>query len=201
MSRRAKWRDMDEKEIRKIVSESTSNREVAEKLGYSKNGGGTMFSLQRMYEELKIDISHFKGKGWSKGLWKLNDFEINTYKKNGKTLREPLVKIRGRKCEKCKTTEWLGLPINLEVHHINGDRSDNRLENLALLCPNCHSYFPTFAQQGDKRSKTEEEFVLALKSSSNIRIALKKLDLTPKGANYERAWDLIYKYDIEHLKK
>jgi 5-methylcytosine-specific restriction endonuclease McrA len=85
----------------------------------------------------------------------------------------------------------LGQPINLEVHHINGDRTNNELENLQLLCPNCHSYTYTFAKKGDKREKSEEEFVEALKSSPNIRQALLKLDLAAKGANYERAWELI----------
>jgi hypothetical protein len=95
----------------------------------------------------------------------------------------------------------LGQPINLEVHHKDGDRTNNSLENLQLLCPNCHSYTYTFAKQKDKREKSEEEFVTALKSNKSIRQALIKLDLTPAGANYERAWELIYKYDISHLKK
>ena len=95
----------------------------------------------------------------------------------------------------------MGQPINLEIHHKDGDRTNNSLENLQLLCPNCHSYTPTFAKSGDKRHKTEEEFVVALRSSATIREALKILDLTPQGGNYERAWELIDKYNIDHLKK
>ena len=201
MAYNAKWKNFSIEEIKQIVQESSSNREVAKKLGYNPNGGGTLSSLHKMYVELNIDISHFKGQGWNKDLIDLKSFDLNTYKKNGKTLREPLVKMRGRKCEICGTTEWLNKPINLEVHHINGDRSDNRLENLSLVCPNCHSYLPTFSKDGDKREKSDEEFVAALKDSKNIRTALKKLDLTPKGGNYERSYDLIYKYNIEHLKK
>ena len=70
-----------------------------------------------------------------------------------------------------------------------------------LLCPNCHSYTPTFARSGDKREKTNEEFIEALKSSKNIRQALIHLDLTPSGGNYNRAWELIYQNDIRHLMK
>ena len=43
------------------------------------------------------------------------------------------------KCECCNNTEWNGKPIPLELHHINGDNTDNRIENLQILCPNCHA--------------------------------------------------------------
>lgn len=201
MSNKAKWRNFTREQLEEIVKESYSNREVARKLGYQQDGGGTMASLKKMYIELNLDTSHFKGQGWNKENYNYDAFNVNTYKKNGKTLREPLVNLRGAKCEKCGLTEWLGNPINLEVHHLNGDRTDNRLENLQLLCPNCHSYTSTFARKGDKRDKTEEEFVQALLGSKSIRQALLYLDLSAKGANYDRAWYLIDKYNIQHLKK
>lgn len=196
-----KWIKFSEDLLKQIISESFSYREVAQKLGYSQNGGGAIKSIKNMCTKLNFDTSHFTGKGWNKKIYTLDDFTLNTYKKKGKTLREPLVEIRGHQCEKCKNTEWLGFPINLEVHHINGDRTDNRLENLSLLCPNCHSYMPTFSKIGEKREKTDEEFIQALKNNTSIRQALLQLDLTPRGANYERAWDLIYKYNIDHLKR
>ncbi len=42
-------------------------------------------------------------------------------------------------CQSCGIADWLGRPLALELHHVNGDGHDNRLNNLALLCPNCHS--------------------------------------------------------------
>lgn len=49
-------------------------------------------------------------------------------------------KLKEYKCEKCGNTGyWLNQPITLELHHKNGNRHDNRLENLQYLCPNCHS--------------------------------------------------------------
>jgi hypothetical protein len=47
-------------------------------------------------------------------------------------------------CEECGISSWRGRPLSLALHHVNGDRNDNRLENLALLCPNCHSQTDNF---------------------------------------------------------
>jgi DNA-binding CsgD family transcriptional regulator len=53
--------------------------------------------------------------------------------------------LKQRFCEICGITSWNGERISLALHHVNGDRHDNRLENLQLLCPNCHSQTETFA--------------------------------------------------------
>ena len=54
-------------------------------------------------------------------------------------LKKHLIAARGHRCEQCKNTEWMQYPIPLEVHHKDGDRTNNSPENLSLLCPNCHS--------------------------------------------------------------
>jgi 5-methylcytosine-specific restriction endonuclease McrA len=55
------------------------------------------------------------------------------------------------KCEECGAGEWRGRPLVLQLHHLNGDSTDHRLENLALLCPNCHSQTDTWGGRNARR--------------------------------------------------
>jgi DNA-binding CsgD family transcriptional regulator len=57
------------------------------------------------------------------------------------------------RCEGCGLVDWRGAPITLALHHVNGVRDDNRLENLQLLCPKCHSQTDTFAGRNPRALK------------------------------------------------
>jgi hypothetical protein len=59
--------------------------------------------------------------------------------------------LKRNRCEVCGLTEWRGMPLSMALHHVNGDGRDNRLENLQLLCPNCHSQTENFA--GRRRAR------------------------------------------------
>ena len=67
----------------------------------------------------------------------------------GEGLKEP-------RCEACGIDEWHGRPLSLALHHVNGDRLDNRLENLQLLCPNCHSQTENFSGRNRPFSRAVE---------------------------------------------
>ena len=202
MSNVALWKKKSKQELQEIVESSKSYREVARKIGYNENSGSANKSVKNMIEFYGFNIDHFLGQGWNKD--NHDDSLIFQKYSNSKssTIRNRLIDIRGQKCENCGLTEWLGMPINLEVHHIDGDRTNNTQENLILLCPNCHSYTDNFRSKNTfKKEINEEDFVQALKENSNIRQALKQLNLAAKGGNYDRAYYLIEKYNIEHLKK
>jgi DNA-binding transcriptional ArsR family regulator len=52
--------------------------------------------------------------------------------------------LKENRCEECRLTEWSGKPLNMALHHVNGDGRDNRLENLKFLCPTCHAQTPNY---------------------------------------------------------
>jgi len=54
-------------------------------------------------------------------------------------------------CDQCGLTEWRGRPLTIQIDHRNGTHSDHRLENLRMLCPNCHSQTETYAAKNRRR--------------------------------------------------
>ena len=64
-------------------------------------------------------------------------------------LRKKLIEegYKEYKCENCKLSEWMGNKISLELHHVDGNRYNNELSNLMILCPNCHSMIPNHSMK------------------------------------------------------
>lgn len=59
--------------------------------------------------------------------------------KEDRVRKRILIEMRGRRCESCGLSEWLGDPIAIALHHVDGDSDNNTPENLLLVCPNCHA--------------------------------------------------------------
>jgi hypothetical protein len=62
----------------------------------------------------------------------------------GSFARLLMIDMFGYKCNACGISEWNGKEITLEANHIDGKSSNNSIDNLEFLCPNCHSQTPTF---------------------------------------------------------
>lgn len=126
-------------DIEKWISEGKSKAFMARELGCNPKTINPL--LQRLNLEYKGNQG---GKGYSKP--KFNKMNLLEYLKNSKDIQSNKVRIKlleegykEHQCENCKQREWLGNPIPLELHHIDGNRNNNILENFQLLCPNCHA--------------------------------------------------------------
>jgi hypothetical protein len=140
-------------EFGKAVKESTSIRQVLIRLGL-KGAGGNYWLAKKRIIDLGLDVSHFLGRGHLKGkthTWAkkipLSAILVrnSTYRQNNK-LRMRLFNegVFEKKCQGCGNIKWRGNPIPLELEHVNGISNDHRIENLKVLCPNCHALTPTY---------------------------------------------------------
>lgn len=79
-----------------------------------------------------------------------------------RAIKFKLISIRGHICENCNLTLWLGEPIPLQLHHINGKEAGNMPENLQLLCPNCHSLTPNYVGKHKLKFSLEKDLLQEL---------------------------------------
>ena len=110
--------------------------------------------------------------------------------------RKSILKEQNFKCNRCGTSNWMNLPLTLQVDHKDGINTNDVRENLEALCPNCHSQTETFCGKNKPRFNgmkkiEDDELLFCLKQTSSIRQGLLMAGLAAKGNNYDRAKKLL----------
>jgi len=139
------WTD---EELRTAVVSNVTISGVLRTLGISTSPGNFR-SFHCHSQRLSLDTTHFKGRSHGGGSAPVSVDEFFTkdsYRASSSVRRRALKEdLLENKCSGCGMgPEWQGLPITLQLDHINGNPSDNRIENLRILCPNCHAQTETF---------------------------------------------------------
>ncbi len=147
-------------QLRSAVVRTFSFRQVLIALNL-RAAGGNYDQIKKYIIEHKLSIKHFKGHAWNKGLTGVGAPRIPLEKILVKDSRFQSFKLKkrlfiaGLKPRNCENCGWARQTpdgyLPLELHHINGDRHDNRLMNLIVLCPNCHSLTSYHRGRGKKK--------------------------------------------------
>jgi hypothetical protein len=142
---------IDAAQLAATVAAATSCAEALRRLGW--DGGNTgRRRLRQAIQQHGLSTDHWLGQRWARGRsFPERRRPVEQYLVRGKLVSSTYLRTRlieegvlAARCSRCGLAEWQGVPIPLELDHVNGDRRDNRLENLRLLCPNCHALTPTY---------------------------------------------------------
>lgn len=144
---------ISKEDFEKIVAESESIQEVGRKLGYKSHTTAARHA-KALAEKYNLELPKIENKpptfDESNPDFDSNFFAEGHYR-SGPQLKSRMLK-RGVKdecaIEKCLVKNiWEGSEITLEVDHIDGNVLNNKLENLRLLCPNCHAQTKTYGRK------------------------------------------------------
>lgn len=142
-----------DEDIVKAVAENYSVRKVLEAIGLIPAGGSYKLFYANV-KRLNLDISHFTGQAHLKQdlstILVEESTYTSTYKLKGRLIKSGLLE---EKCQRCEILHWEGEKLALHLDHIDGCNTNNTIENLRLLCPNCHSLTPTYCGKNKGKYK------------------------------------------------
>lgn len=170
-------------EIESVVKQCFNKSDLLRALGRAPSGGNFKI-IDIAIKKFNIDISHFDGRNYLKyrkirtKKFTLEELLVEDSIYSGNQLKLRLFEegIKKHICERCLLTNWLNNLIPLELHHKNGVNTDHRLENLEVLCSNCHALTDNFRSKNKIKSSgrlIREEKIKQIKEGSG-EIYLKK---------------------------
>lgn len=132
-------------EILEWISQNESKAEIARRLQCKID------TLNSYLKKMGIEYSGNQGAKGKKSDPKRKTFfeltenpNITSHKLRLRLLQD---EIKEHKCECCGLSEWMGKPIPLELHHLDGNHYNNEIDNLQILCPNCHAQTDTYCSK------------------------------------------------------
>ncbi len=147
-------------QLKGAVASNKSYRKILIELKLRPTGGN-YDQLKKYIQELQLDFSHYTGMAWNRGMRGIGkpirplcDVLVKHTYYQSYRLKRRLISagLKQNSCEHCGWAEKTsGGYVPVELDHINGDRHDNRIENLRILCPNCHSLTPTYRGRGKRK--------------------------------------------------
>ena len=153
----AYYKQKTKEELQNIINSSNTWQEVMYNLGYTANRGNSYKKMKEYLKEIEVDTSkldNYNEARYSHPKYTLEEILIeNSQYTNMTKLKDRVLKagLLETKCAICGITDWNNMPLVLQLDHINGNNRDNRIENLRLLCPNCHSQTETFSGKNATR--------------------------------------------------
>ncbi len=167
-------------EIQELLKTSNSINQILKKLNVNSNGSGAYKTFKNHCKNLGIEIPIYRPIGRKNGNFNpINLTEIlveNSTFQNMSRLKKKLINagLLKYKCLKCNISTWNDEYISLHIDHINGIHNDNRIENLRLLCPNCHSQTETYGAKNKsykKIKKIKEKKFIQKHKNNKIKVS------------------------------
>ena len=181
-------------ELQELLDNSNGYADLLRRIGVNPRGGNPD-TLKKIIKEYNLDetllnqnrsniykncaeTTHIKSRFKTEDI--LNNKHPN-YKSSKLLVRLINEGYKENKCECCGITQWLGKSIILQLHHKDGNHNNNNLDNLEILCPNCHSQTDTYGGKSSnksKKSKKEVEDLLDQNSKQHKTKPLKQFPLS-----------------------